>query len=385
MKIVIAPDSFKGNMNASEIAACIEEGIKRVFPRARCIRVPLADGGEGTVAALLQARGGTRKTVTVRGPTGKYIQAGYGILTGGRRAVIEMAAASGLPLVHGSMRNPMKTSSYGTGELIRDALESGMREIVVGLGGSATIDGGAGMAQALGVRFFDSGGRLIRSRICGGMLDRIADIDMETIHPGLPRTRITAAVDVFNPLCGRRGAARVFGKQKGATPEMVNILDHNLRQFGRLIRRTLKLGVMRLQGAGAAGGMGAALAAFTGADIRSGIDLVMESCRLQRHLQNADLVVTGEGLIDAQTPYGKAPAGVARLAQRLKIPVIAIGGALSDDAGIVFERGIDGLASAAARDMSLTEAIGLSREHLANAAERCMRMIKIGEKIGKRS
>ena len=384
MKIVIAPDSFKGNMSAYDAAVCIERGIKRVFPKARCIKVPMADGGEGTVACLLRARGGALKTLTVSGPAQRPVRASYGILAGGRTAVIEMAAASGLPLALGRSRNPLKTTSYGTGELIKDAIDTGVRDIIIGLGGSATIDGGAGMAQALGVRFRNSNDRLIRSRICGAALGGITSIDLKNIHPGLVRTRITAGADVSNPLCGTQGAARVFGAQKGATPEMIVTLDKNLRHYGRLIRNRLKIDVMKLEGAGAAGGMGAALVAFTGATIRSGIDLVMESCRLERLMKGADLVLTGEGLIDAQTPYGKAPAGVARLAQSLSIPVIAIGGGLADDAGEVFNHGIDGLASAAARDISLAEAISLSRDHLANAAERCMRMLVVGSRIGAR-
>jgi glycerate kinase len=385
MKIVIAPDSFKGNMSASEAADCIAAGIKRVLPRTRCVKIPMADGGEGTVASLLHARGGSLKTVTVTGPARRPVKASYGVINNGRTAVIEMAAACGLPLISGSLRNPMTATSYGTGELIAAAIDAGVREIIIGLGGSATVDGGAGMAQALGVRFRDSAGRLIRRKLCGAMLDSIAAIDTGNIPGGLLTTRITAAADVSNPLCGRQGAARVYGPQKGATPQMVTRLDHNLRHFGRLIHVCLKLDVMKLPGAGAAGGMGAGLVAFTGASIRSGIDIVMQVCHLERRMQGADLVITGEGLIDAQTPFGKAPAGVARLARRLGIPVIAIGGALSDDARLFFKHGIDGLASAAARDISLTEAIELSRDHLADAAERCMRLIVIGGKISKKS
>lgn len=372
-------------MSSSEVAACIEVGIKRVFPRARCLKIPVADGGEGTVTSLLLARGGFLRTVTVCGPTRRPVTANYGILSGGRTAVIEMAAASGLPLTREGLRDPMTTTSYGTGELIKDAINAGVGDIIIGLGGSATIDGGAGMAQALGVRFRNSAGRVIRSRISGGMLGDIAGIDLSNVHGGLLHTHITAAADVSNPLCGRQGAARVFGPQKGATPEVVKKLDNNLRHYGRLIRKNLKVDVMKIQGAGAAGGMGAALAAFAGADIINGIDIIMEACRLKHHMKGADLVITGEGCIDAQTPFGKAPAGVARLARSLGIPVIAIGGALSDDAGIVFGYGIDGLASAAARDISLAEAISLSREHLINAAERCMRLIVVGGKIHKRS
>lgn len=385
MKVIIAPDSFKGNMTSIEAADCIERGIKRVFPDSLCIKVPVADGGEGTVAALLHAKVGRLKTVTVSGPVGRPVKASYGVFNKGRTAVIEMAAASGLPLLSRRSRNPMTTTSFGTGELIIDAINHGIRDLIIGLGGSATVDCGAGMVQALGVRFFDNKGRLIQRKASGGMLDRIAVIDVDKIHPGLVDTRVTVASDVTNPLCGRQGAARVYGPQKGAQPDMVRELDRNLRYFGRLIRKYLKIDVMNLEGAGAAGGMGAALAAFTGAQIRNGIDVVLEMCDFNRHLQDADLVITGEGYVDAQTPFGKAPAGVARFAHKYNIPVIAIGGGISDDAGIVFKHGIDGLAAAAVRDISLVEAVKLSRGHLTNAAERCMRLIVVGGRIGKRS
>lgn len=381
MKIVIAPDSFKGNLTSAEAADCIEKGIKRVFPESVCVKVPIADGGEGTVAALLHAKGGRLKTIKVTGPGGRPVRASYGLLNKGKTAVIEMAAASGMTLLSQRSRNPMTTTSFGTGELIVDAIDSGIRDLIIGLGGSATVDGGAGMAQALGVQYFDDKGRLIRRRACGGMLDRIALIDIEKLHPGLNEAKLTVASDVTNPLCGRRGAARVYGPQKGADPDMVGMLDRNLRHFGRLMRKYMKVDVLNLEGAGAAGGMGSALAAFTRAEIRNGIDVVLEMSDFKEHLQRADLVITGEGFVDAQTPFGKAPAGVARIAHGFNIPVIAVGGGLSDDAGVVFKHGIDGLAAAAARDISLAEAVKLSRVHLANAAERCMRLIVIGGKI----
>ena len=384
MKIVIAPDSFKGNMTSTDVADCIEEGIRRVFPESHCIKVPVADGGEGTVHSVLHAQGGSLKTVTVTGPSGKPVRAVYGILSHGSTAVIEAAAASGLMLINPRARKPLKTTSYGTGELILDAINGGVRNIIVGVGGSGTVDGGAGLAQALGVRFRDERGRIIRRKAAGGMLNGIAAIDVDHIHPQIPKTSIRVAADVTNPLCGRNGAARVYGPQKGATPDMVKTLDTNLNHFARLIKQYMKVDVLNMKGAGAAGGMGAALAVFAGAEILSGIDIVLKLTKLEKHLRRADLVITGEGSIDSQTPYGKVPAGVARLARTMNIPVLAIGGGLSDDARKVFGYGIDGLASAVARDMSLDEAIRHSREHLANAAERCMRLIMIGIKTSKK-
>src|SRR5262245_2779841 len=228
MKIVIAPDSFKGNLDAMQVARAIERGIRRVAPRARCIKVPMADGGEGTVRSLVDAAGGRLVRRRVQGPGRARVTALYGLIDGDRTAVIEMAAASGLPLVRGAARNPLNTSTYGTGELIVDALDRGARRVLIGVGGSATNDGGAGMAQALGVRFLDARGREIRGRASGGMLDRIARIDMSAAHPGLRGARVTVACDVDNPLCGPRGASAVFGPQKGATPAMVKRLDRNL-------------------------------------------------------------------------------------------------------------------------------------------------------------
>lgn len=384
MKIVIAPDSFKGNMTSLEVACAIEKGIKRVLPKAKCVKIPMADGGEGTVQSLIDATGGRFIQKQVKGPAGRKVRARYGLLADGETAVIEMAEASGLPQVHGKEKNPMKTTTYGTGELIIDAVEKGAKRIIIGIGGSATVDGGAGMAQALGVRFLDGRGRTIKQDGAGGMLHKIAAIDMGGLHPGVRKTRIIIASDVDNPLCGRRGAAHVFGPQKGASPAMVKQLDGNLKHLGGLIKRQLQKDILKMSGAGAAGGLGAGLVAFAGARIRSGIDLVVEATGLKRHLKGADLVITGEGCVDFQTAFGKTPAGVAKAAKRLRVPVIAIGGALADDASGVFEHGIDGLASAAARDMSLEEAIRHSPRHLANAAERALRMILIGERMARK-
>lgn len=381
MKIVIAPDSFKENLTSLQVATCIEKGIKRVLPRANCIKVPMADGGEGTVQSLVDATGGRIVTCQVTGPMGKPVRARYGILGDGRTAVIEMAEASGLPLVPRNRRNPLKATSYGTGELIIHALDKGATTIIIGLGGSATVDGGAGMAQALGARFLNKSGRLIKRHGSGGMLSTIEDIDMSKLDPRVKKAEFIIAGDVTNVLCGKHGAAHVFGPQKGATPAMVKTLDANLRHYATVIRRRLRKNINNVKGAGAAGGLGAGLIAFTGAKMKRGVDLVVEITGLQDHLKKADLVITGEGRVDFQTAFGKTPAGVAKAAGKYKVPCIAIGGSLADDARGVFEHGISGLASAAARDMSLDEALKNSRKHLEYAGERVIRLLLIGKKM----
>ena len=385
MKIVIAPDSFKGNMTSLQVAAAIEKGIRRVLPKAKCVKVPMADGGEGTVQSLVDATGGKFVRKKVTGPRGKPVTARYGFLADGDTAVIEMAEASGLPLVSGKSKNPLLTTTYGTGELMLDAVQRGAKHIIIGIGGSATTDGGVGMAQAIGVKFLARNGRVISKKGAGGMLSTIDAIDMSEVNPAIKKAKITIASDVDNPLCGIRGAAHVFGPQKGATPVMVKTLDNNLRHLGRLIKRDVKKNIMTMPGAGAAGGLGAGLVAFAGAKMRSGVDIVVDATDLKQHLKGCDLVITGEGRVDFQTAFGKTPAGVAKAAKKFRVPVVAIGGGLADDARGVFAHGIDGLDSAAARDMSLEEAIALSKQHMANAAERVIRMVLIGKKIARKS
>ncbi|MBT7952827.1 MAG: glycerate kinase, partial [Gammaproteobacteria bacterium] len=316
MKIVIAPDSFKGNLTSLEVAKAIEKGVQRVLPKANCVKVPMADGGEGTVQSLVDAMGGKFVYRKVSGPDGVVIRARYGLLADKLTAVIEMAEASGLPLIAESERNPLTATSHGTGELIIDAINKGAQKIIIGIGGSATNDGGAGMAQALGVKFLDSRGREIRTLAAGGMLNRIADINMENIHVGLKKCKIIVASDVDNPLCGKRGASYVFGPQKGATPAMVKRLDSNLNHFARLIKNRLNINVRSLKGAGASGGLGAGLVAFAGAKLQSGVDIVMQATDFESHLNKADLVITGEGRVDFQTAFGKTPAGIAKVAKK---------------------------------------------------------------------
>ncbi len=383
MKIILAPDSFKGNLTSLQVATAFEKGIKRVLPKANCIKVPMADGGEGTVQSLVDATGGKFIRKRVTGPTGKPVSARYGMLADGETAVIEMAEASGLPLVSGKQMNPLKTTTYGTGELILDAASRGAKKIIIGLGGSATNDGGAGMAQALGVRFINKNGNEITEFGAGGMLDKIAGIDMKNTIPLLKKIKIIVACDVNNPLCGKTGASNVFGPQKGATPAMVKTLDTNLKHLGQIIKRDLKKNVVNLKGAGAAGGLGAGLVAFTNARMKSGIDIVLDATNISQHIKGADLVITGEGRVDFQTAFGKTPSGVAKAAKKHRVPTVAIGGGITDDANGVFAHGIDGLESACARDMSLEEAISNSKAHLANAAERVIHLVLIGKQMAR--
>ena len=381
MKIVLAPDSFKGNLTSLEVASALENGIKRVLPDATCIKVPMADGGEGTVQSLIDATGGEFIHKSVTGPTGNPVSARYGMLANSTTAVIEMAEASGLPLISDEQRNPLTTTTYGTGELMLDALNHGATHIILGVGGSATVDGGVGMAQALGIRFIDKQGNEITEMGSGGMLDRIGRIDIQNLNPLVAAATITVACDVNNPLCGKTGAANVFGPQKGATPEMVKTLDANLAHLAAVIRSDLNKDVIDIEGAGASGGLGAGLFAFTGAVMQSGIDIVLEATGINRHLEGADLVITGEGQVDFQTAFGKTPSGVAKAARQHGISTVAIGGGLTDDANGVFEHDIEGLESACAREMTLAEAISNSPEHLANAAERVIRLILIGKNM----
>lgn len=382
MKIVLAPDSFKGNLTSLQVATAMEKGIKRVIPNASCIKIPMADGGEGTVQSLVSATDGKFIRRRVIGPVGKPVSAYYGILSDGKTAIIEMAEASGLPKIKDTKdKNPMKTTTYGTGQLITDALDKGANNIIIGLGGSATVDGGAGMAQALGVRFMDKRGREIKQLAAGGMLQRIDYIDMSGIDHRIKKCKVTIASDVESQLCGKKGAAHVFGPQKGATPAMVLKLDENLRYFAMLIKRDVGKDVIKLKGVGAAGGLGAGMIAFTEGRIRKGIEVVIEASRLADYIKKADLVFTGEGCVDFQTAFGKTPAGVAKIARKYGVQTIVIGGGISDDARSVFKYGVSGLASACARDMSLQEAIHHSRGHLTNAAERALRLVMIGRRL----
>ncbi|KJG10457.1 glycerate kinase [Photobacterium kishitanii] len=354
MKIIIAPDSYKESLTAMEVATAIEAGFRQVMPNAEYIKLPMADGGEGTVQSLIDASNGTIVHHPVTGPLGEQVQGFFGIMGNGKTAVIEMAAASGLHLVSPEQRNPMLTTSYGTGELILAALEQGVEHIIVGIGGSATNDGGIGMAQALGVQLLDNNGQSLG--FGGQALAQLATIDISHIDPRLATIKLEVACDVDNPLCGAKGASAVFGPQKGATPAMVTELDQNLAHYAAIIERDLAIDVKHMAGAGAAGGMGAALLGLFKAQLRSGIEIVIDAVNLDAIVKDADLVITGEGRIDSQTIHGKTPIGVARAAKKFNKPVIGIAGCLSQDCGVVYEHGIDAVFSVVPAAISLEQA-----------------------------
>ena len=376
MKIVIAPDSYKESLSALEVAQAVEAGFRQVFPDADYVLVPVADGGEGTVDAMVAATGGRKETVTVSGPLGEPVEAFYGLTGDGDTAVIEMAAASGLALVPPDRRNPLLTSSRGTGELIRAALDAGARRFLLGIGGSATNDGGAGMVQALGARLLDLEGRELDGS--GGDLARLERIDVSALDPRLAECRIEVACDVDNPLTGARGASAVFGPQKGATPEMVQVLDANLARLARIVGRDLGVAVDTVPGAGAAGGMGAAMLAFFGATLKPGIEIVTAAVDLDTHVRDADLVITGEGRIDFQTVHGKTPIGVARVAKRHGKPVIGIAGSLGANVGVVHEHGIDAVFSVLSKPCALDEALRDAAANVELTARNVAAVLRMG-------
>jgi glycerate 2-kinase len=343
MKIVIAPDSFKESLSAFEAANAIECGFRGIFPDAEYIKLPMADGGEGTVQSLVYSTGGSIVEVVVTGPLGEPVPSFFGLLGDGKTAVIEMAAASGLHLVPIEKRNPLVTTTIGTGELILAAINLGVNHFIIGIGGSATNDGGAGMVQALGGRLLDKNGDEIGHG--GGALSKLTSIDLSQFDVRLKDLKITVACDVDNPLTGPRGASAVYGPQKGATAEMITQLDQGLTNFANIVEKELNKPFRDIPGAGAAGGLGAGLIAFLSADLQRGVDIVLEAVRFQDHLKEAALVITGEGRIDSQTINGKTPIGVAKAAKKNNVPVIAIAGAISKDSHIIHNHGIDALFS----------------------------------------
>ncbi|MFP4835895.1 glycerate kinase [Cronobacter dublinensis] len=354
-KIVIAPDSFKESLSAMDVATAIEAGFREIYPQATYVRLPMADGGEGTVEAMVAATGGHIVQVPVTGPLGNRVEGFYGVLGDGETAVIEMAAASGLHLVPPAQRDPRITTSFGTGELILAALDSGVKTIIIGIGGSATNDGGAGMMQALGARFLDSQQRGLLPG--GASLASLEHIEMSGLDPRLAHTQFTVACDVDNPLCGAKGASAIFGPQKGATPEMVAQLDAALRRFGTTLEAATGKSIISAPGAGAAGGMGAALLGMLNAQLRPGIDIVTQTLGLAQAVRDADLVITGEGRLDSQSIHGKTPVGVARVAKQFQRPVVAIAGSLTPDYQVVHEHGIDAAFSVLDRIVTLEEAL----------------------------
>ncbi|WP_312156676.1 glycerate kinase [Lelliottia nimipressuralis] len=377
MKIVIAPDSYKESLSALEVATAIEQGFREIFPDAHYVKLPVADGGEGTVEAMVAATQGGIIKVRVTGPLGENAEGFYGLSGDEQSAFIEMAAASGLEMVAPSSRNPLKTTSWGTGELIRHALDAGVKHIIIGIGGSATNDGGAGMVQALGAKLLDAEDNPIG--MGGGELEKLARIDISELDTRLANCRIEVACDVTNPLTGKEGASAVFGPQKGATPEMIARLDDSLAHYAKIIARDLDIDVLNLEGGGAAGGMGAALYAFCGAELRQGIEIVTDALHLDNHVADADLVITGEGRIDSQTIHGKVPVGVAKVAKRYNKPVIGIAGSLTADVGVVHEHGIDAVFSVIYTVCTLEEALKNAEENVRMAARNIAAVLKMGK------
>ncbi len=343
MKIVIAPDSFKESLSALEVAEAIETGFKQVLKDVDYVKIPMADGGEGTVQSLVDATGGKVIQKKVTGPLGEPVEAFFGILGNGTTAVIEMAAASGLELVPLEKRNPLLTTTKGTGELIAATLDYGVNHIIIGIGGSATNDGGAGMAQALGVKLLDKNEREIGEG--GGELGELAKINVLELDPRLRNVKIEVACDVDNPLTGEKGASVIFGPQKGASPEIISKLDANLAHFAAIIERDLHKQIMDVPGAGAAGGLGGGLLAFLPSELKRGVEIIIEATGLADIVRTADLVITGEGKIDGQSIFGKTPIGVAKVAKKYRVPVIGIAGSISDDSQVVLEYGIDAIFS----------------------------------------
>ena len=356
MKIVIAPDSYKESLSASEVAQAIEKGFREIFPDAQYVSVPVADGGEGTVEAMIAATQGAERHAWVTGPLGEKVNASWGISGDGKTAFIEMAAASGLELVPAEKRDPLVTTSRGTGELILQALESGATNIIIGIGGSATNDGGAGMVQALGAKLCDANG----------------------LDPRLKDCVIRVACDVTNPLVGDSGASRIFGPQKGASEAMIVELDNNLSHYADVIKKALHVDVKDVPGAGAAGGMGAALMAFLGAELKSGIEIVTTALNLEEHIHDCTLVITGEGRIDSQSIHGKVPIGVANVAKKYHKPVIGIAGSLTNDVGVVHQHGIDAVFSVLTSIGTLDEAFRGAYDNICRASRNIAATLAIG-------
>ncbi|WP_037286534.1 glycerate kinase [Saccharibacillus sacchari] len=374
---LLAPDSFKESMTAKEVCIAMEKGLSRVYPDARFIHVPMADGGEGTVQSLVDASGGSLHTKQVTGPLGLPVTASFGLLGDGETAAIEMASASGIHFVTKETKNPLLTTTYGTGELIRECLDRGVKKILIGIGGSATNDGGAGMAEALGAKFLDEKGQEIPRG--GGGLARLSKIDTSGLDARLQGVEIVVACDVTNPLCGEHGASAVFGPQKGATPEMVQTLDANLAHYADVIAGQLDRDVRDVPGAGAAGGLGAGLLVFTASELRKGVEIVLDYTELERKAGEADLVFTGEGGIDFQTKFGKTPYGVAAAAKRAGKKVVAVAGYVGDGVETLYDEGIDAIFGIVPGAGELPELLAAGPENVARTCENIARVLKFAD------
>ena len=378
MKFLCASDSFKGSISSKRICQLFKQAVYSVFPGCEVIGIPIADGGEGTVEAVVQITGGRYETVRVAGPLAEPVDAIYGTF-GGNCAIIEMAAASGLPLVPPSQRNPLHTTSYGTGELIRDALEKGCRTLYISLGGSATNDGGMGALRALGVQFFDKAGQPLTGT--GADLIRAAAIDTSALHPAIAECDIRILCDVNNPLTGKNGAVYTFGKQKGATPEILEQLECGMCSYAQLLHTVTGINADSITGAGAAGGLGAAFHIFLNAPLQSGLETILELMQFNRLLDGVDLVVTGEGCADGQSILGKVPSGIGKRCKARGIPAVMITGSIGEGAEALYEYGIESIMPLVDSPMSLQEALERAEELYVNAATRLLRLIQSGMKI----
>lgn len=376
MRFLFVSDSFKGTLSSRRTAELLTQAAKKVFPDCQCDGIEIADGGEGTTDAVVAAVGGEKISLRVHGPLWEEVECSYGKLDD-KRAVMEMAEASGLPLVPEEKRDPRHTTSYGTGEMIRDALERGFTDISIAIGGSATNDGGMGCMTALGVRFLDEDGNLLKG--CGADLIRVKKIDVSGLDPRVKNCRFTVMCDVTNPLCGEQGATYTFGKQKGGTPEILEALERGMCNYRDLLFETFGISMDQTAGAGAAGGLGAALMAFLGGTLKSGIETVLELVDFDRRLDGVSLVVTGEGATDSQSVCGKVLQGVGMHCKARDIPAVAIVGSMGNGAELVYEYGIDSIITTVNRIMPLSEALDRAEELYLNAAERMFRMLYAGK------
>jgi glycerate kinase len=371
MKVILAPDSFKGSLNAIGVAAAMDKGIKKAFSSAETVLLPIGDGGEGTMETLVAATGGTIKKMIVKGPLNNSVEAAYGILGDGKTCVIEMASASGLHLVPEGKLSPLKATTFGTGELIRQALDDGFTSFIIGLGGSATNDGGAGMLQALGLKILDAAGHEVG--LGGGELHKVSSLDFGTFDARISKSHFVIASDVQNPLIGLEGASHIFGPQKGASSEDVKFLDQNLTRWADKILKATGIELHDRPGAGAAGGIGGAFQAFFPAEMRRGVDVVLDYIKLDEQLKNADLIITGEGRVDHQTAFGKTPLGVAQRANGKNVPTIILAGSVGQGTELLHDFGVISIHSIINKPMTLQESMENAAELIEDSTEQIVR------------
>lgn len=380
MRFLFASDSFKGTLSSEKIIELLTASADNIFPGCETVGVPIADGGEGTVDAVITVTKGEKRRLTVHGPLMEEAQSSYGVFHGDS-AIIEMAAASGLPMVPDDKKNPLNTTTYGTGELIRDALKQGYRKISIAIGGSATNDGGMGAMRALGVRFLDREGKELEGR--GSDLEKVADIDIGGLDPAVAEAEFTVMCDVNNPLTGPDGAAYTFGKQKGGTPEILDELEAGMKNYAAVIQEKLGMDVDKIPGAGAAGGLGAALCVFLHANLKSGIETVLDLIDFDGLLEGTDLVVTGEGRIDWQSAFGKVPSGIGQRCRGKGVPAVAVVGGMGTGAEKIYEFGVESILPTINGAMEIGEALERAEELYSGAAERLFRMLRAGMSLGR--